>query len=207
MTLRVFAALLGALCLFAHGIAHAQVESEMRPDYKAGVRAYKAGDLKKAVIFFQQGANDGDPRAEFALGTHYAFAEGVPEDLGKARVLIESSAGKQYPPALTMLAVMYQKGKGAPVDYAKAVEYLRKAALLCESQAQSLLANALYEGQGTARNRPEALAWLLFASDRGEAEARQEIPTVAVELGPVEQDEARDLYKKYKSQVTCQPMR
>lgn len=183
----------------------AQAQIRIRSDFEAGTRAFERGDLKMAITFFRQGVEKGDAASEFALGTHYAYGEGVELDFGKAHKLLESSAAKGYPQAFTMLGIVHQRGKGVPEDPEKGLQYLRKAALLCDGQAQNHLAGALYEGRGTPRNKPEALAWLLLASERGEAAAKKGIEVVGPELGDKEQDEARDLYRKLKSQVICKP--
>jgi hypothetical protein len=192
-----------SIVLFAAcGLALAQVQIRIRSDFEAGSRAYQAGDIKMAVTFFRQGAEKGDPQSEFALGTHYAFGEGVPESFPEAIRLLQSSAGKGYPPALTFLGVMHQRGMGFPVDDRKAVEHFRKASMLCDSQARNLLANALYEGKGTSPNRPESHAWMRLAAEAGEVEAKKYIGIIWEQLVTPERDKAAEYYAEYKK-ITC----
>jgi TPR repeat protein len=54
-------------------------------DYQAGVDAYNSGNYATALREWRPLAEQGDPRAQFPLGSLYENGNGVPRDFVKAR--------------------------------------------------------------------------------------------------------------------------
>lgn len=145
-------------------VALAEFRLRIKSDYEAGVAQHERGDIKMAIVFFEQGAEKGDPKSIFALGTYYYFGEGVVKDYAKAKSLFESSSEKGETGADTMLGLMYLKGEGVSPDIGRAKEYFSKASYSCDATAQNQLAHLLYSGEAGSSNKAEALAWLYIAA-------------------------------------------
>lgn len=65
-------------------------------------------------------AEQGDPAAEFALGTHYATGQDVPQDYAEAGRWFTQAAEQGNVIAQVALATYYSAGRGMPQDSAKA---------------------------------------------------------------------------------------
>jgi hypothetical protein len=65
-------------------------------------------------------ANQGDPRAEYALGKHYANGDGVKLDYRAAKDWFLAAAEQGHIRAQSKVAAAFFAGKGAPQDYSKA---------------------------------------------------------------------------------------
>ena len=73
-------------------------------------------------------AEQGDARAQCALGTMYANGQGVPKNDVKAVQLYEKAAGQRNAAALYALGWMYAHGRGVQRDEVKAVQLCLQAA-------------------------------------------------------------------------------
>ena len=65
-------------------------------------------------------ADQGDPRAEYALGKHYANGDGVKLDYRAAKDWYLAAAEQGHIRAQSKVAAAFFAGKGAPQDYSKA---------------------------------------------------------------------------------------
>jgi hypothetical protein len=65
-------------------------------------------------------ANQGDPRAEYALGKHYANGDGVKQDYRAAKDWFLAAAEQGHIRAQARTAEAFWSGKGVPRDYSKA---------------------------------------------------------------------------------------
>jgi putative methionine-R-sulfoxide reductase with GAF domain len=65
-------------------------------------------------------AEQGDPRAEYALGKHYANGDGVVQDYRAAKDWFLAAAEQGHIRAQGKVAAAFWSGKGAPQDYSKA---------------------------------------------------------------------------------------
>jgi len=102
-------------------------------------------DTDKAEDWFKKAANQGNAKAETALGHIYlttaAFNTVISnmfsnpygkstatEDYQKALYWFKKAAEQGYAPAENYLGVMYANGLGVPQDYSKALYWLKKSA-------------------------------------------------------------------------------
>ena len=77
----------------------------------------------------RQRAHNGNPVAEFAMGTFYAHGNViVPQSNAKAIYWYRKAATQGYPPAEDKLGGVYKNGRGVPQNYATAAHWYRKAA-------------------------------------------------------------------------------
>ena len=97
-------------------------------DYDAGAEAARRGDYASALKEWQASADQGDARAQSALGQMYLKAKGVPNDDKKALELFRSAAAQGNAMGEVYLAKMYELGRGVAADPGEAVSWYRKAA-------------------------------------------------------------------------------
>ena len=81
-------------------------------DYKAGEDAYNRGDFATALREWRPLAEQGDPIAQFRLGSLYENGDGVPRDFAKARQWYEKAAAKGHAGAQNNLGGLYEFGHG-----------------------------------------------------------------------------------------------
>ena len=73
-------------------------------------------------------AQQGDPWAQFNLGSKYALGQGVARDEKEAAKWFRMAAESNYPLAQHTLGVMYENGKGVKRDLNKAIKWYQMAA-------------------------------------------------------------------------------
>ncbi len=130
MTIRRAAISLVAVSLFAGVVTvHAA-------DYSVAYKAYQRGDYATSLPIFRQLADDGNARAQSALGFMYAKGHGVTQDYVAAVRWYRKAADQGEVSAQYNLGFMYDKGHGVTQDYVAAVRWYRKAADQGDAGAQ-----------------------------------------------------------------------
>ena len=98
-----------------------------------------AADKAEAVKLFRQAADQGNARAQYALGFRLARGQGVPQDVKQAADWYARSAAQGHPPGMREAAAAFAAGRGLPADPAEAVKQLdavlAKSAALVKSTA------------------------------------------------------------------------
>ncbi len=97
-------------------------------DFNDGLAAYNNGDYETAYREWLTSAENGNPVAQFSIGTLYDRGHGIGQDHKEAVKWVRKAAEQGYARAQITLGVYYKKGKGVPRDPAKAVKWYRKAA-------------------------------------------------------------------------------
>ena len=105
-------------------------------DFQDGVAAYERGDYTTAFREFKTLAEQGNAKAQLALGLMYELGRGVPRDDAEAVKWYRKAAEQGYARAQNNLGLMYGEGQGVPQDYAEAVKWYRKAAEQGRAKAQ-----------------------------------------------------------------------
>ena len=106
-----FALVLSVICLAAPAWA----------DYQAGMDAYNSGNYATALREWRPLAEQGDPRAQFRLGSLYENGNGVPRDFAKARQWYEKAAAQGGEAiAQFYLGIQFAYGEGGPLDLVQA---------------------------------------------------------------------------------------
>jgi TPR repeat protein len=172
-------------------------------NYESGTRLHEAGNIPMAIIMFQQGADAGDPKSEFALGTYYYFGEGVKKDLERARKLFESSDSKDNAESAYMLALMYRRGESVAKDDVASQKYLIKAAHACIEPAQSDLSKAYYEGIGVQKDELEGIAWLYLAAEQNDQETQDTVAQILDRLSKPDREFVEARVKTIRSESNC----
>ena len=97
-------------------------------DFQAGKDAYDRGDYATALREWRPLAEQGDPSAQFRLGSLYENGEGVPRDFAKARQWYEQAAAQGEAKAQLYLGIQSAYGEGGPLDVVQAYMWYSLAA-------------------------------------------------------------------------------
>lgn len=85
-------------------------------------------DMKKAIAYYRDSAEKGDPLAQFQLGSAYQQGKGVPVDLPKAVEWCEKAAMQGNMLAECNFGLMLLQGIGVKEDEEKGLVFLSRAA-------------------------------------------------------------------------------
>jgi uncharacterized protein len=155
--------------------------------FEDGNAAYERGDYAAALGFWQKPADQGDGRAQQAIGLLYDLGYGVPQDFPTAITWYRRSAEGGNAVGQYRLAFMYDNGLGVLEIPALAVDWYRKAA----DQGLTAAESALTEIAWRARDAKEAIRWGERAYAHGDAEAASLICDLYIRanLDPLEQQQ------------------
>jgi uncharacterized protein len=154
-------------------------------------RAADHGDYALEWKLLPPLANQGDAKAQVALGELYVKGEGVKPNTAKAIAWYRKAADQGNVIAQNNLGAIYASGDGVPQDYAKAITFLRKSADKGDAIAEDNLGLMYADGSGLPQDITQAFAWFnLSASHAEDAETRetaiQDRDRVAAKMTPVE---------------------
>ena len=90
----------------------AVVSATTAADFDAGVTAYDRGEYAVALREFRPLAEQGDARAQFALGYMYDEGNGVPQAFPEAATWFRKAAEQGNASAQYNLGLMYDEGEG-----------------------------------------------------------------------------------------------
>jgi hypothetical protein len=138
------------LCLFFHPPAYAGLNE--------GFVAYSAKNYAQALKEFGPLAQQGNARAQYALGVMYYNGQGMPQDYMQAAEWFRKAAEQGDIISQYSLGVMYDNGQGVPQHYLQAAAWYRKAAEQRYADAQTNLGVMYAFGQGVYQNNVIAYA-------------------------------------------------
>jgi len=141
--------------------------------FAEGQAAYQAGRYADALERWLATAAEGDPRAQFAVGTLYFQGVGTAQDLEASARWFRLAAEQGFSPAQHNLGNAYKRGHGVPPDERLASHWWRRAAEQGFAPAQLNLGTQYYFGYGVPRDRNEALRWYRRAAENGHPDARR----------------------------------
>lgn len=123
--------------------------------------AQAAGDYVLEEKFHQElvKAEQGDPKAQYAIGQMYEKGRGTDKDSRLAFSWYSKSSQKGYAKAEYKLGMAYLSGKGIRKNSRKAYEWLKKSSDKGYVRAQYHLAKLYENGRGIEQNLDKALAW------------------------------------------------
>ena len=103
------------------------------PAFAAGplenaIAAYRKGDYETTLRLIRPLAEQGDPRAQSALGTMYETGFGVTQDYKAAATWYRKAADQGNARAQYDLGALYERGDGVPRDYVQAFKWYSLAA-------------------------------------------------------------------------------
>ena len=136
-------------------------------DFFKGQDAYQKGDYATAVREWKPLAEQGDAKAQYALGSSYREGKGVPQDYIEALKWLRLSAEQGNSSGQDGLGLMYSRGYGVSQDYRKAVKWYRLSAEQNHLQGQYNLGAKYANGEGVIQDYVLAHMWLNIAASNG----------------------------------------
>lgn len=128
--------------------------------YEDGLVSYYLGEYKTAYSLLRPLAEQGDARAQAALGDMHVYGEGCPEDGPEALRWYRKAADQGNARAQYSLGVMYANGGSVPKDNVQAYMWLHLAAMqehkvaapVRDIVAQLMTPAQIAEAQALSRN-------------------------------------------------------
>ena len=169
-------------------------------DYDDGVAAHGKEDYATAIARFTDAAEQGNDRAQYALGTMYHDGDGVPRDHEAAAYWYTKAAQRGNIQAQQWLCIMHREAMGVPRDYAESLYWCHRAADKGSSAAQFSVGQYYFDGLGYGfkRDYVRAYIWFSRASSQGYEDARYMIERLEDEMTPLEVDEAKRLARDWQ---------
>lgn len=161
-----------------------------------GMGAYRNGDYVNAVKIFLDGAEKGDPRAMYAVGSMYAGGAGVEQDYKKAYQWLNKAANYNRWDAQYKTGLMHYRGMGTPQNYKKAALLFKTLAVKEKGYppAQYRLGLLYVKGHGVKQNNIQAYAWLVIAAHfYRHVMAREETGLIGSNQGSKEIDDTEQI--------------
>ena len=119
-----------------------------------GVSASK----EMARLWFEKGAEQGDPDAQYNLGLLYQAGGAVDKDPREAAALFQLAVEQGHVRAHLSLGACYLDGVGVERDLPRALQLFAVPAARGEAEAQYNLAVLYHRGHGTARDAAQVRA-------------------------------------------------
>jgi localization factor PodJL len=142
-----------------------------------------AVNLPEAVKYLTAAATQGQPVAQYRLGTLYERGQGVPADGAKASHWYQLAANQGNRKAMHNLAVAYASGAMGKKNMAEAARWFAKAAALGLSDSQFNLAVLYERGDGVPQSLLDAYKWYSIAAASGDAESKARVGVLQSQLG------------------------
>lgn len=137
---------------------HVRLQRRVALAYKTG-RWGVAQDEAEAARLYRKAAEQGDPRAQVALGLMFEVGQGVDTDYAQALFYYRKAKEQGDVSALHSLGTMYERGLGVEKDLSEAATYYRLAAEQGYAAAQLALSWMYKQGLGVPQNDLEAAHW------------------------------------------------
>jgi uncharacterized protein len=134
--------------------------------------AIERRDYSAALGILRPLAEQGDPVAQYRLGSMYIDGHGVPKDNTEGIKWYRRAAEQNNTLAQRMLGYKYEFGQDVTKDLSEAANWLRRAADLGDAEAQAQLANMYYLGEGVHKDMNIAASWFLRSAQQGFADAQ-----------------------------------
>ncbi|UXM96588.1 sel1 repeat family protein (plasmid) [Bartonella sp. HY329] len=122
---------------------------------------------EKSRILYQKATEQGDPSAQYQLGSSYRYGFGEKKrDGAEALKWFELAANQGHIGAQRSLGMMYLLGEDIKIDTAKGLKWLERAANQNDSNSQYFLATIYEEGKRVPVDKKLALKWLERAAEQ-----------------------------------------
>ncbi|ACE06262.1 hypothetical protein Aasi_0895 [Candidatus Amoebophilus asiaticus 5a2] len=135
---------------------------------------------KEDVPTLTRKAQQGDVKAQQALGVMYESGNGVTKDVKKAVEWYQKAAMQGHVEAQCNLGGMYELGRGIGKDEHQATYWYQKAADQGYAKAQYKLGMMYELGRGIAKDENQALHWYQKAAGQGNSIAQRKVKELAV---------------------------
>ncbi len=139
------------------------VSPSFAADLQSGLTNLDQGNYEAAESQLSPLVEQGNAKAQYALGIIYLNGFLEEPKTGTATQLIRRAAEQGYLPAQTELARMYRTGEGVPQNFAKMADWYSRAAEQGDVGAQLFLADSFAYGYGVDRDLVKAYMWYEIA--------------------------------------------
>jgi len=157
-------ALVLAMLLLAPALAWSQASTWVRPPTPE--------DERRAAQWVRFSAENGEPWAQYMLGTMLEFGRAMPPDAVAAFGWYLKAAEGGEVAAQYRCGLMYHEGRGTARDDGAAAEWLGKAADADQAEAQSLLGTLYAFGVGVEADEEAAVTWWTRAAKAHQPDAQ-----------------------------------
>jgi TPR repeat protein len=185
------------LLLASAGVARADTNE----DYN---RCAALQDYKASVACIEKLAENGNPKAQLALGGFYSGGYGVPQDPQRSVYWYQKSADQGNAVAMSRLGDDYRTGNGVTQDYKKAVSWFSRAANQGDAWSQATLGSLYSEGKGVMQDYIEAYKWFDIAVANGDSDAAKLRDMLAQKMTAEQIDEAKKRSSEWLAQSAKQ---
>lgn len=127
-------------------------------------------DDQAAALWFQKAAQQGNPEAQYQLGSLYEDSQ-LPQNYTQAKYWYEKAAQKGSAKAQVCLGNIYSRGLGTTQNTNEAVLWYGKSALQNNAEAQYSLGLMYALGKGLPKNDQLAVGWLTKSAAQRYADA------------------------------------
>jgi TPR repeat protein len=134
---------------------------------QSATRSIEKKDYAGAVTYLELGAQDGDRRCAYVLGSILISGEGVEPDLAEGVRWMREAAEAELPVAQAYLGTLYANGEGVEQEPSTAAEWYRRAAEYGNPLGQAALGAALFYGVGVPADPVEGYMWTQLAAEQG----------------------------------------
>ena len=130
--------------------------------FEQGETAYSDGDFESAAALFEQAANDGNPDAQYKLGSMHHDGEGLPRNHEQAVYWYTKAAKRGNTTAQYWLCIMHREGMGVPRSYSEALYWCKRAANNGHAEAQFAVGQFYFDGLGNGFVTRHIRAYIWF---------------------------------------------
>ncbi len=166
--------------------------------FDEGLAAYDRGDYATALEEWLPTAEQGDARAQYALGAIYDHGYGLPQDYAEAIKWYRMAAEQGVADAQSDLGTKYFIGQGVPQDFTDAERWWHMAAEQGFASAQINLGSMYGKGKGVPQDYVRAHIWFSLAAAQGNEIGRKNRDIVAKLMTPAQIAEAQRRAAKWR---------
>lgn len=147
--------------------------------FKSASRSLEEKDYESAVAYLELGAQEGDPRCAYRLGSMLLAGEGVDQNSVEGARWMREAAEADLPVAQAYFGALYEIGEGVGKDLTAAAEWYRKAAEYGNPFGQAAFGAAAFYGVGVPEDSVEGYVWTKLAAKQGFAKAVSNLPEMS----------------------------
>jgi localization factor PodJL len=163
-----------------------------------GLRNLDAGDSVAAFQWLEKAALQGQPVAEYSLGTLYERGQGVTANPALAAKWYLAAANQGNRKAMHNLAVAYAEGSAGAKNTQEAARWFAQAAALGLSDSQFNLAVLYERGDGVPQSLTDSYKWYSIAAAGGDAESKARIAILKNQLSATDRQAAERAAQNFR---------
>ena len=157
------------------------------------IAPWALGQDRDLITATRLAAEQGDARAQFALGLMYRDGRGVAQDDAEAVRWFRLAAEQGMAEAQFNLGGMYVLGEGVPQDDTEAEKWFRLAAEQGNADAQYIIGLMYGTGDGLPEDYVLGYAWLNLAAEQGHESAIESKNNLGTRMTPDQIARAQEL--------------